>query len=54
MKTRTFNKTKLATSLSLILGASVMNVAYAAEEASATEQDVEVIEASLTLVSFQE
>ncbi|TRX53831.1 TonB-dependent receptor [Thalassomonas sp. M1454] len=44
MDYKTFNKSKLATSLSLILGASAMNVAYAAEETTAVEQDVEVIE----------
>lgn len=43
MKTRTFNKTKLATSLSLILGASALNIAYAADEATA-EDEIEVIE----------
>ena len=48
MKTKTFNRTKLATSLSLILSASALNVAYAAEEVSATEQDVEVIDLLLS------
>ncbi|WNC71536.1 TonB-dependent receptor [Thalassotalea psychrophila] len=43
MKTRTFNKTKLATSLSLILGASVITTTYAAEEVTAGD-DVEIIE----------
>ncbi|MFD2166645.1 TonB-dependent receptor [Thalassotalea euphylliae] len=39
-----FNKSKLATSLSLILGASVVNPTLAAEEADANADNVEVIE----------
>ncbi|QBY03250.1 TonB-dependent receptor [Thalassotalea sp. HSM 43] len=43
MKSYKFNKTKLASSLSLILGASVVLPAHGEEE-SAVEEDVEVIE----------
>lgn len=41
MKTRTFNKTKLATSLSLVLGMSSILPAHAADEVS--EENIEVI-----------
>ena len=41
MKTTKFTKTKLATSLSLVLGVSSMLPAYAADEAS--EENIEVI-----------
>ncbi|WOH37268.1 TonB-dependent receptor [Thalassotalea fonticola] len=54
MKTRTFNKTKLATSLSLILGASVVHTAYAAEEVVIDEASVEVIEVTGMRSSIKE
>jgi len=41
MKTRTFNKTKLATSLSLVLGMSSILPAHAADEVS--DENIEVI-----------
>ncbi|WP_434938137.1 TonB-dependent receptor [Shewanella sp. HL-SH8] len=44
MKTRTFTKTKLATSLSLVLGLGSMIPAHAADEAS--EENIEVIQVS--------
>jgi hypothetical protein len=42
MKITTFTKTKLATSLSLVLGVSSMLPAYAADEAS--EENIEVLQ----------
>jgi len=54
VKTRTFNKTKLATSLSLILSASTLSTVYAAEDVKIDEESVEVIEVTGMRSSIKE
>jgi TonB-dependent receptor len=44
MNTFNFKKSQLAASVSLIIAASTLNVAYAAEEETTAESDVEIIE----------